>query len=364
MVTTILDPARQVEETDETNNTGFIVITVEASTSDDDHGNTFGSATTVELNRPVSGNIETEDDDDYFHFVLTRYGTITAFTTGDTDTVGALGVDLENFIAANDDGGSGKNFLITRKLDPGTYYLVVLSPGRPGPYTLRVNFSESVRLTGPDLVVDYVTTDRWTVAAGETIRVNFGRSNTGDKDSGAFTHGLYLSADKIITTGDSLLSNDEDIGASAEVSEGFYDDETTIPADTVPGIYYIGYILDSERQVEETDETNNTGFATITVGARISDDDHGNLVLGGIGDIAGEDIQHPSGNFFDQVLLTGPYIKLKAKPSQITRVSFMDEDEDIVQVEFSGAGTFTVTLDPATFLPAASPPAITSKLST
>ncbi len=34
----------------------------------------------------------------------------------------------------------------------------------------------------------------------------------------------------------------------------------------------------------------------------------------------------------------------------------MDEDEDIVQVEFSGAGTFTVTLDPATFLPAAFPP--------
>ena len=34
----------------------------------------------------------------------------------------------------------------------------------------------------------------------------------------------------------------------------------------------------------------------------------------------------------------------------------MDEDEDIVQVEFSGAGTFTLTLDLATFLPATLPP--------
>jgi len=34
----------------------------------------------------------------------------------------------------------------------------------------------------------------------------------------------------------------------------------------------------------------------------------------------------------------------------------MDEDEDIVQIEFSGNGTFTVTLDPATFLPPAIPP--------
>ncbi len=80
------------------------------------------------------------------------------------------------------------------------------------------------------------------------------------------------------------------------------------------------------------------------------------LVLDGSGDIAGEDIQHANGNVFDQILLTGESVQLQAKPGQITRVSFMDENEDIVQVEFSGNGTFTVTLDPATFLPPAIPP--------
>ncbi len=80
------------------------------------------------------------------------------------------------------------------------------------------------------------------------------------------------------------------------------------------------------------------------------------LVLDGSGDIAGEDIQHPNGNVFDQILLTGEFVQLQAKPGQITRVSFMDETEDIVQVEFSGSGTFTVTLDPTTFLPPAIPP--------
>ena len=80
------------------------------------------------------------------------------------------------------------------------------------------------------------------------------------------------------------------------------------------------------------------------------------LVLDGSGDIAGEDIQHANGNVFDQILLTGESVQLQAKPGQITRVSFMDENEDIVQVEFSGTGTFTVTLDPATFLPPAVPP--------
>ncbi len=80
------------------------------------------------------------------------------------------------------------------------------------------------------------------------------------------------------------------------------------------------------------------------------------LVLDGTGDIAGENIQHANGNVFDQILLTGESVQLQAKPEQITRVSFMDENEDIVQVEFSGNGTFTVTLDPATFLPPAVPP--------
>ena len=80
------------------------------------------------------------------------------------------------------------------------------------------------------------------------------------------------------------------------------------------------------------------------------------LVLDGSGDIAGENIQHANGNVFDQILLTGESVQLQAKPGQITRVSFMDETEDIVQVEFSGVGTFTVTLDPATFLPPAIPP--------
>ena len=80
------------------------------------------------------------------------------------------------------------------------------------------------------------------------------------------------------------------------------------------------------------------------------------LVLDGSGDIAGEDIQHANGNVFDQILLTGEFVQLQAKPGQITRVSFMDENEDIVQVEFSGNGTFTVTLDPATFLPPSVPP--------
>ena len=104
-------------------------------------------------------------------------------------------------------------------------------------------------------------------------------------------------------------------------------------------------------QVTNTGGSTDSDTAVITVAAPPLP-----LVLDGSGDIAGEDIQHPNGNVFDQVLLTGAFVQLQAKPGQITRVSFMDENEDIVQVEFSGTGTFTVTLDPTTFLPPALPP--------
>ncbi len=104
-------------------------------------------------------------------------------------------------------------------------------------------------------------------------------------------------------------------------------------------------------QITNAGGTADSETAVITVAAPAVP-----LVLDGSGDIAGEDIQHANGNVFDQILLTGESVQLQAKPGQITRVSFMDENEDIVQVEFSGTGTFTVTLDPATFLPPAVPP--------
>ncbi len=104
-------------------------------------------------------------------------------------------------------------------------------------------------------------------------------------------------------------------------------------------------------QITNAGGTADSETAVVTVAAPAVP-----LVLDGSGDIAGENIQHANGNVFDQILLTGETIQLQARPNQITRVSFMDETEDIVQVEFSGVGTFTVTLDPATFLPPATPP--------
>ncbi len=67
-------------------------------------------------------------------------------------------------------------------------------------------------------------------------------------------------------------------------------------------------------------------------------------VIGAASEV-GPNIVHQNGNVYDQVLLEGAAATITADPGQIVRMSYIDANDDIVQVEFSGAGALTVTLD-------------------
>lgn len=58
-------------------------------------------------------------------------------------------------------------------------------------------------------------------------------------------------------------------------------------------------------------------------------------------------VNHPNGNVYTQVLLTGTAATVTADPGKTTRLSYIDLQDDIVQLEFSGPGTMTLTLDNA-----------------
>jgi hypothetical protein len=57
------------------------------------------------------------------------------------------------------------------------------------------------------------------------------------------------------------------------------------------------------------------------------------------------DIAHPNGNVFDQILPNAVAVSIRADNGQAVRMSFIDLTNDIVQVEFSGAGTLSLVLD-------------------
>jgi len=65
----------------------------------------------------------------------------------------------------------------------------------------------------------------------------------------------------------------------------------------------------------------------------------------GSGAEVGPNISHPNGNVYDQVLLQGAAATVTADPGQVTRISYIDLTDDIVQVEFGGAGTLSLVLD-------------------
>jgi len=70
-----------------------------------------------------------------------------------------------------------------------------------------------------------------------------------------------------------------------------------------------------------------------------------NKVVGEGTELQPANIPHANGNIFDQVLMTGAAATITADTNQVTRISFVDLNDDIVQIEFSGAGTLSLGLD-------------------
>ncbi|ACB73602.1 putative Ig domain-containing protein [Opitutus terrae] len=64
------------------------------------------------------------------------------------------------------------------------------------------------------------------------------------------------------------------------------------------------------------------------------------------------------GKVYDVVRLTGPTATVSADAGQHVRVRFLDKHGDLVNVDFSGAGTLTIALDPATASSAPIPAAL------
>lgn len=110
----------------------------------DDFGNSMSTASSLSLGSSVSGSINYGGDEDYFQVYTSSYGTLTAYTTGGTDTYGYLLDSGGNTLASSDDNPY-PNFNFSYSVSPGTYYIRVrhYSISGTGSYTLYTSFSGS-----------------------------------------------------------------------------------------------------------------------------------------------------------------------------------------------------------------------------
>ena len=123
----------------------------------DNHGGTSASSTIVGLNSDTPGVIyPLNTDADYFSFTVLTAGSVTIQTTGHTDTFGQLYNAGGTQLASNDDSGAILNFLITRTLSTGTYYVRVTTYNnqRVGPYTLQIRGPNSAPSFGTGSVTN------------------------------------------------------------------------------------------------------------------------------------------------------------------------------------------------------------------
>ena len=128
---------------------------LQASMSSDNHGNTRAAATSLPLNSPLTGHIDSAGDIDYFRLQVAASGELTVYTTGSFDTVGRLENSSGSTLATNDDAGTGTNFEIVHNVAPGTYYIRVTGyERRIGSYTLQANMGATNVDVNGDGVVD------------------------------------------------------------------------------------------------------------------------------------------------------------------------------------------------------------------
>ena len=114
-------------------------VTYDGGASGDDHGDTVGTATRVDLDSSMVGELEVAGDRDFFLVDVPSGGMLTVETTGGTDTFGYLaGGSLEDGVE-DDDDGDGTNFQIREPVSTGLYVVEVTGFGDDtGGYTVHV----------------------------------------------------------------------------------------------------------------------------------------------------------------------------------------------------------------------------------
>ena len=213
-----------------------------------DPDDTPEGATPVDLGSSTDGSLS-ERDEDYFVVEMSSAGTLTAYTTGDTDTEGYVLDSSGNVLDYNDDGGEGWNFRVSASVSAGTYYIRVegSSSWDTGDYTLHV--------VGPlDLVVAASVSDS-TLAFEQPFTLRATVRNQGGGEPEPTVLFYYSSTDATITSDDIQISADV---VNLETSD-LVAKSLSLTAPEEAGTYYYGACVQSVSG--EHDTTNNCSDA-------------------------------------------------------------------------------------------------------
>ncbi|MFX1393724.1 MAG: S8 family serine peptidase [Promethearchaeota archaeon] len=271
----IIDSNADVDEYNENNNVFYessytLLVSSTGGTPDlTDRGPTYSDFTPTTVDPAVTSfnvwcDVENIDAAASGAFIVSYYASL---DTTITDTDFLIGTDIISSIPSGDYADSSWSGTFLGGMPDGTYYIGWI-----------IDSNDDVDESNEDNNVFYETsyqlivinkpdlTDRGnsfssftptTVQPGVTsFDVWCDIENIGTGSSGSFNVSYYASLDTTITDSDYLLGND----TLSPIMPGDYADSSwsgTFPSGVPDGIYYIGWIIDSDDDVDESDENNN-----------------------------------------------------------------------------------------------------------
>jgi subtilase family serine protease len=168
-------------------------------------------------------------------------------------------------------GGAASSGSTTVTLPPviatGTYYLIAKADADNAVIETQETNNTAARTIqiGGDLLVSSLTVPT-RGAAGGTILVNDTTANRGAGALASSVTRFYLSTNAGLDAGDTPLAESRLVPDLASGADSSGSTTVTIPAASVPGVYYVIAKADADEAVAETQEGNNSTPRSITIG--------------------------------------------------------------------------------------------------
>ncbi|GGG29882.1 CARDB domain-containing protein [Hymenobacter glacieicola] len=115
-----------------------------------------------------------------------------------------------------------------------------------------------------DLLIQQAAVNNTTTAPGSVLNLSCSIQNQGNAIASNSSVGYYLSSNTTLDAADQLLTS----SFGSQLSPGYpqyRSSSTNLPANTLPGNYYILFVADYQGVVTESNETNNVSAVALTV---------------------------------------------------------------------------------------------------
>ncbi len=272
----VADPSNAVAETNETNNVLGLPLTVNPPFS----GNVVplsGTATVTSCSTSIY------DNGGLSNYADNSSGSLTLLpaTAGSVVQLTFTTLDVEDgydFVTVYDGTNASAPLLATYS---GAYLgtqlpLPLTATNAAGALTVVFSSDGLINAAGfaatvscvsapqPDLLMTQIGASPSTVAAGNNVSLTATVANQGGGAASASAVGFYLSTDQVLSANDVLLGTSPGgaLGLNLSASRPLV---APVPANTVPGSYYVLFVADPTNAVAETNETNNTAALRLTV---------------------------------------------------------------------------------------------------